>query len=272
MAACISPLLVKHGFVPCGYCGNCLSRKRQDWSYRIKQELKRAKTADFLTLTYAPEHIQTSPSGLPTLVKSDFPQFIKQIRTETSRTLPRGYKWPQMRYYTVGEYGEQTQRPHIHSILFNLHPDIKPKTLDIWSRGNIDFGTVEGGSIGYVTGYVINRHGDYQDRQKPFALISKGMGANYLTSNYNYHKHGKRFDVNNQGIPGALPRYYQERIFNKHERELYRSQVQAEMQENYHKEIQRISEFHHDPESYYLEQQYVACEAVKNKATLNHKI
>lgn len=272
MSACISPILVKHGFVPCGYCGNCLARKRQDWSFRVKQELKRSRTADFLTFTYAEETVPKSPSGLNTLDKSHFQQFMKLLRTEHVRNAPRPFKWPQIRYYTVGEYGTDTNRPHIHSIMFNVHPEIKPAIPTLWDKGLVDFGKVEGASIGYVTGYVINRHGEFQDRQKPFALISKGLGANYLEKNYKYHKHAKRFNVNNEGQPGGLPRYYAEKIFNPHEREMNRVKLQAELAENYRQEIIRLSEFHSDPEAYYLERQIANCEAVKNKATLNHQL
>lgn len=260
-------------YVPCGYCGNCLGRKRQEWSFRLEQEHKRAKTADFITFTYAPEKEHKSPSGLISLRKTDFQKFMKVLRDRQVRTQPRSSKWPPLRYYTVGEYGTDTHRPHFHSILFNLHPSMKPfKITDLWGRGLLDFGKVTPASIGYVTGYVINRHADYGDREKPFALISKGIGSNYLEKNYNYHKHGKRFNVNNKGIPGVLPRYYSDKIFNPHEKAVYQSQLQEKLHEKYLQEIRELSELHTDPETYFLERQIAQCEAVKNKATLNHKL
>lgn len=54
----------------------------------------------FITLTYDDEHL---PLGM-SLVPKDLQDFLKRFR---SRIAPI-----KVRYYGVGEYGDQTQRPH----------------------------------------------------------------------------------------------------------------------------------------------------------------
>jgi len=47
--------------VPCGRCGNCRRARRNQWAFRLKQELKDSENAYFITLTYddttLPEYI-----------------------------------------------------------------------------------------------------------------------------------------------------------------------------------------------------------------------
>lgn len=162
---CISPLWIrKSGYtVPCGKCNFCLASKRVDWSFRIAQELKVSSSALFLTFTYADEcpEIPRSPSGLLELDKTHMQLFMKKLRLEQESKL---------RYYSVGEYGTLTQRPHYHSIMFNLEPQVIARLDQIWSYGFVHVGEVTPASIHYVTKYVIDRQALYGDRSPPFQL------------------------------------------------------------------------------------------------------
>lgn len=62
----------------------------------------------FITLTYAPEFLPPNSSLNP----YDLQLFLKRVR---ERIKPLRF-----RYYAVGEYGEQTLRPHYHLNLFGL--------------------------------------------------------------------------------------------------------------------------------------------------------
>lgn len=161
---CISPLSLRQNgsinVVPCGKCNFCLSSKRDDWSFRLRQELKVSTSASFLTLTYSTDKLPINPSGHLELRKSDCQLFMKRLRKVNSVPL---------RFYTVGEYGTRTARPHYHSILFNLDPSVRTQLHQIWQLGNVHVGDVTGASIHYVTKYVINRHQDvYDGREPPF--------------------------------------------------------------------------------------------------------
>lgn len=257
---CISPVMVKRGvFVPCGKCNFCLQAKRADWTFRIKQELKVASSAWFLTLTYSPETIPLNPdSGLAELRKEDFQKFMKRLRKEQEKHVRDGAAAP-LRYYSVGEYGGLTLRPHYHSILFNLPVPVEkvvPHIAKVWGNGHVVVGTVTPASIHYVTKYVINRNIDYTGRSKPFSLISNrsgGIGKNYVESNGKWHKEGKRFYTGSLGEVQRLPRYYKDRLFSVHEKEKFRAQMACQSVVDYWQEIARLGRYSDDACSYYEE-------------------
>ncbi|WNK13219.1 MAG: replication initiator protein [Microvirus sp.] len=289
---CISPIWLSktRGFVACGKCNFCLQRRRQDWSFRILEELRTATYADFVTFTYDEENVRLSDQGKLTLVKRDVQLAFKRIRKFQAHLpkngLIRGSRLndlgsggiqvpPRLRYYTVGEYGTELGRPHYHSILFNLHPATKSRINELWGHGHVDQGTVTGKSIGYVTGYVINRPGDYTGREPPFAMISNrsgGLGKGYLERNYNWHKVAKRNFVQNGSMPGALPRYYSERIFNSHDRAKFHQENLKRLDQEYWSNVERVSAFHKNPELYLDEQIRYIHENIKNKCNENHQL
>jgi hypothetical protein len=77
-------------------------------------------------------------------------------------------KYGPTRFFCVGEYGEETGRPHFHAILFGLtfFDDGKPVGKDIyssasldklWGRGFCSFGQVTLQSASYVAGYCLKK-------------------------------------------------------------------------------------------------------------------
>lgn len=261
---CISPIALRLSkavqFVPCGKCNFCLASKRADWTFRLAQELKVCQSAHFLTLTYDDVHLPWTDEG-PSLCKRDMQLFMHSLRKANRKVSPVG-----LRYYTVGEYGTNTLRPHYHSIMFNLSGCICQRLDSIWKRGFVSVGNVTEASIHYVTKYVINRVGEFEGRQKPFALISNrsgGLGMNYVESNRKWHKGDvlKNYAMYN-GFKVPLPRVFRDKIFSVREKERLAkesiSQLTVEMQE----EIVRLTKFHPDPWGYYLDRIDAAYKAV----------
>lgn len=154
-------------------------------------------------------------------------------------------RWaPKIRYFAVGEYGGQTQRPHYHIILFNLPiewvridpfgKEFSEELEEIWKKGIVDIGKVENGSIHYVTKYHLHPLNDaWLDsdvREKPFVRMSRkpGIGANYITDEISdYYRDSKNLCATlKNGIRQPLGRYYKEKII--HELPNYRdSQIKA---------------------------------------------
>lgn len=223
-----------------------------------------ASTAKFITLTYSPEHLPISENGKPQLNKRDVQLFKKRLRKENQRLRP-GDK---VRYYTVGEYGSVTARPHYHSILFNMSLDLIPRLPDIWGLGQCHVGNVSMESIHYVTKYVINKPGDYDGREVPFALMSKrpGIGSNYLQTHTRWHRSAMRTFVNVNGIPGRMPRYYREKIFSPLERSILAVQSISDADLKYFETIERLKKFHSDPDQYYEECIANQHELIKSKS------
>lgn len=252
--------------MPCGKCNFCLQSKRMDWSFRLSQELKRASTAKFVTMTYDEPNLPwkdyVDDAGechtVPTLNKSDVQLYQKRLRKAHSEAWEED-NFPQpppaVRYYTVGEYGTKTLRPHYHSILFNVHPKILSRLPDIWQKGNVQVGTVSPASIHYVTKYVINRTMDFGGREPPFSFMSKrpGIGADYLRTHTKWHRDDMRNFAQVNGITTRLPRYYKDRIFDENERAELAIQAVEIGNEKFFEEIQRLCDLHDDPYVHYAE-------------------
>lgn len=215
--------------VPCGKCIACLQKKRADWTFRIRSELNHARKAYFLTLTLNDDFIKKK-NGIPTLEKSQLQDYFKRLRHETTN----------LKYYAVGEYGGKNGRPHYHAIIFNASAD------DLHSKWSIN-GTHMGrtsqdpvnlATIHYVTGYIMSKYGEVDKKtgvavdtfppgiQKPFALMSKGLGKSYANENAKYHLSNETFQTKNFGQTGYLSRYLKMKIF--HENELLRLKITEE--------------------------------------------
>nr|UXQ87959.1 MAG: replication initiation protein [Microvirus sp.] len=145
--------------LPCGQCIGCRLEKSRQWAIRCHHEAQMHEQSSFLTLTYDNQHLP--PDG--TLIKKDFQDFMKRLRKQIPQKL---------RYYHCGEYGEQTQRPHYHALLFGYdfpdkmlhsenHREEKLYTSDLlrqtWGKGHCLIGEVTFDSAAYVARYCMKK-------------------------------------------------------------------------------------------------------------------
>lgn len=249
---CISPISIKdpNGVgqsarlsVPCGKCVFCLQNRRNEWSFRLLKEEKISESSYFLTLTYNDEKIPVSDSGVFTLYKKDVQDFHKRLRKRIG-------KKSQFRYYVVGEYGTKTNRPHYHSIAFNIPFQIIGDIVNIWENGHVKVGTVTSDSIGYVTKYLINEEEqDNTGRQKPFAMMSlkPGIGSDYL-KNKKLHSQNKQNYVRINGVKQKLPRFYKEKFFTKVEREALSAETKLQIGRDYEKMYRDLKKMGYNPD------------------------
>lgn len=235
--------------LPCGKCVYCRKKRTADWVLRLESEMKRSETAYVATLTYSSEWLPYSKTGLPTLVKSQkyvvdgkaknleasIPAFMKRLRYYESVI---GYDAP-IRFYAVGEYGKKRRRPHYHVILFNVaDPEHIRKS---WSYGEIYVDRLSTASIVYCLKYLNKERmipefeGD--DRVPEFALMSKGLGDNFLTDQMiRYYRENKVLYVTKRGGQKVgLPRYYKEAIWPPDDPD--RDKVFMEMRERMNEEF-----------------------------------
>lgn len=227
---CISPLTFRKGSVintvPCGKCNFCLQNRRNDWTFRIEQEVKHSKSAFFLTLTYDEKHVPIINNNWATLRKKDFQDFMKRLRKKDEEIKSKKQYatsgLDSIKYYAVGEYGSTTLRPHYHAIIVNLEPETVTGLDQIWKLGHTSVGTAETASIHYCTKYVIQPTSEnlWAPMAPPFSLISKGVGKAYLDTNGFHHKESRKNTVVGNLGEQRLPRYYASRIFNIREKEL----------------------------------------------------
>lgn len=210
---------------PCGKCWFCLQNKRNEWNFRAQVESKSAYTQAFITLSYDPEHVPTTgqfknDQELFTLSKADIKPFLARLRRENNSMnriappiLKYGHKSKKMTYFLIGEYGDNFDRPHYHLLLFNFHPDLRPVLEKIWSKGFIQFAPMTRARIKYVTSYVITNKYNQDEKEKSFAFISNGFGADFVSTALKTLETTKDLyvvDLDRKRL--KMPKYYRDKI------------------------------------------------------------
>lgn len=173
--------------------------------HRIKLEAAQYADNAFLTLTYADEHLPPLQSLDPYHLK----MFLDRVRTKVRRSqiMQQDGEPRLIRYFAVGEYGDISERPHYHVVLFNYPPCVRGQTrkppkyssccpaCDLIAESWVEAGR-HGKSLGiiqndrmsdalacYVGGYVTKKlnkgHPDLKGRYPEFARQSNrpGIGA-----------------------------------------------------------------------------------------------
>lgn len=236
--------------LPCGQCIKCRLLKAQHWSARMDHEAREHDDNCFITLTYDDDHL---PYG-GTLVKHHLQDFFKRLR---KRIAPN-----KVRYYACGEYGDETDRPHYHAILFGYdfedavfvghrdgYPVYESELLaKVWPFGFHEIGTVTLDSCGYVAGYclkkvtgvnayehyqvIVESTGELYDREPEFGLMSRrpGIGHDHFQKFKSDYYPADEIVFLNRG-PVCPPRYYDE-LLKKADPEQYEA-VRCEREKVY---------------------------------------
>lgn len=149
--------------LPCGRCIGCRLDRGQSWSVRCLHEAQLYDSNLFVTLTYDDDHVPLDRS----LSVRDTQLFLKRLRKRV-RGVTRAVngKFP-IRYFCAGEYGELTDRPHYHLLLFNAHFADRVRVgkrlfaseelSSIWLQGSAYFGNVTPASASYVSQYCLKK-------------------------------------------------------------------------------------------------------------------
>lgn len=155
----------------CGQCTPCRVNKRRLWTHRIMLESMCYEDNAFVTLTYNDDNLP--PGG--TLSPDHLKNWQKNLRYHSGLNL---------RFFSVGEYGEKTNRPHYHAAIFGYKgcASLSPKcactfcqTLRIsWKKGHVLNGTLSKDSASYIAGYVTKKMTDRNPEEKYEKLIKKG--------------------------------------------------------------------------------------------------
>lgn len=214
--------------LPCGRCEKCTSRRTSGWSYRLMKQYDTCHTAYFVTLTYDTDHVPITKKGYMSLAKRDVQLFMKRLRKSDKGKI---------RYYLCGEYGSIKNRPHYHAIMFDVS-NIK-NIENAWTLGQVHIGTVTKASVGYTLKYIskptrIPMHSN-DDRVKEFSLMSKRIGATYLTEAMQiWHKSDlldRMYIPIEDGKKIAMPRYYKDKLYEIEERQAISEKQKIRVQE-----------------------------------------
>lgn len=190
---CAKPVLINGQAVGCSQCLPCRLNKRRSWTHRIILERTQHGDAAFVTLTYADEFLPADGSLSPEHLRNWLKRFRKAISPH------------KIRFYGVGEYGEQSFRPHYHVAIFGwpacpfvLQRQLDQKECDCeacrpvretWGMGRIYSGTLEMHSAQYIAGYVTKKMSSRFDERllrndvwlhPEFQRQSQGLGMSAL--------------------------------------------------------------------------------------------
>lgn len=244
---CINPIRIKRKLsdgsfryddVPCGKCAACVQRRVSDITFRLFQEYKHSTSAFFFTLTYDDCNIplaEVDGTLYPTLRKEDVQKFLKRLRQHIHPI--------KIRYYIVGEYGPNTNRPHYHGILFNypLVGDVYRDIQSAWQLydtpiGFISVSPVTSGRISYIAKYVCKFTDNGVKPVKEFTLQSRkpAIGSQFLTPELvNQYRMRHQTFVRDGGYKKHMPTYYTNKIYDsEHLKEVRRSELKKSIEKN----------------------------------------
>ncbi|QCQ84591.1 replication initiator protein [Blackfly microvirus SF02] len=245
--------------IPCNNCMGCKLEKSRQWAVRMLHESKLYDQNSFLTLTYSDETIPTDYG----LSLRHLQLFIKRLR----KSLPQ-----KIRFFACGEYGDQTQRPHYHAIVFNYQPNdqikhsLSPskqiiytsqKLQDLWQLGFATSQTVTYQSCAYVARYVTKKikTGDdfgaqnyfrlspvdllYHSVKPEFAVMSRRPGIGYAyTQKFKRDYYPSGYIVVN-GVRQAPPKYYVSQLSEEEQTKLKRQARRLGLKNKPHQTTER---------------------------------
>lgn len=182
--------------------------------------MKSSLISYFVTLTYEDSNLIFADDE-PCLYKRHLQLHFKKLRKKLE---PKTIK-----YYAVGEYGDRSDRPHYHYLIFYKGSYDRFKLMQ-FIKESWDFGISQvlpiNGAQGYVTKYIL-KFDKREHLVKPFSMVSHGLGIDYLSSSMvKYHRSNLiPFATKPGGYHITLPRYYKDKIFTTYERLLMKKRA-----------------------------------------------
>lgn len=126
-------------------------------------------SASFVTLTYSDEFLPDAGSLEP----RDLQLFLKRVR-----------KHKALRFFAVGEYGDLSERPHYHVVMYGMSVEDGDLLQRCWGAGFVDVRELTQELAQYAAGYVVKKMTRRDDdrlggRYPEFARMSlrPGIGA-----------------------------------------------------------------------------------------------
>ena len=205
--------------VPCGRCYHCRKSYKTSWNLRLQHEWRymtseQKNNSFFVTLTFTDDVL---PAATPTKeqIAPLIRRFLERVR--------KHYK-VSVRHWIVSEYGDTTQRFHLHGLLFNVPFPIW-KLAQLWRYGYVSYRRLSPRRITYVTTYVNKQlRGLLEDpKKRQYVFSSPGLGKAYtedrVTLLYSHHNGVPVPFIYHNNRPFAMPRYYRGKLFTEDERE-----------------------------------------------------
>jgi hypothetical protein len=176
---CKKGIQARGQIVPCGQCLHCRINAGRNWTSRILMEqVTSMQVGAFLTLTYAPGKVPKTDQEYLTLAKKKFTKWVNNTYQNNGA----------FRYYAVGEYGEDTFRPHYHMAVFSGTNCKVSGITDAWKQGHTSAYPLNAERAGYLAQYTTKKltkdtDSRLKDGQEPeFRVSSKrpALGSAFI--------------------------------------------------------------------------------------------
>lgn len=253
---------------PCGQCTPCRLNRRRLWTHRLLLESQLHEFSSFWTLTYSDEHYPANGSLDPKAVQL----WLKRLRALLGPARP-------IRYYVVGEYGDQTQRAHYHGALFGLAAIEDEIVIRAWGKGFCYSGELNSKTAAYIAGYVTKKMTKPDDprlngRHPEFARMSlrPGIGAHAMpvVADALNDKYGARFIAETGDVPLALAHGRSQLPLGRYLRRKLREEMgfthiggQAKPEEQRQAEMQALCDAAGGRQAYLLSKPYIEVEKIR---------
>ena len=205
--------------VPCGRCYHCRKSYKTSWNLRLQHHYsylteEQKQRSYFITLTFSNEHLP-SPTPKKVEISPLIRLFLERVRKRYKHSVT---------HWLVSEYGDTTQRYHLHGILFDC--PFPPWDLEkYWKYGYVSCFRLTPRRITYITTYINKmQRGFFEDPDKhQHVFSSPGIGKSFtedpLNISYSHQQDTPVPFIYHNARPFAMPRYYRGKMFTEDERE-----------------------------------------------------
>ena len=210
--------------IGCGQCFECRKQKGQQWRVRLMEELKVNKYAYFVTLTFSNENYEKIRKTYE-IKENDYNKIAtKAVRLFLERWRKKHKK--SLKHWLITELGhENTERLHIHGIIFTEEPINNDIIANYWQYGLTFTGEYcNEKTINYIIKYVLKVDKDHK-LYMPLIMCSAGMGKNFAETYsakllYKYQPNeSPEYYLLKDGNKVALPIYYRNKLYTAEERD-----------------------------------------------------
>lgn len=205
--------------VGCGKCYHCLKSYKTQWNLRLQHEYKyysisKKAKCYFITLTFSDTYLKV-PHPTKKYIGNLVRRFLERVRKHYGVSV---------RHWFVSEYGDTTERYHLHGILFD--PPFPIYQLQkYWQYGYVTYNLLTPRRITYVTTYINKQlKGLLQSPdKKQHVFASPGIGKAFVDDPLNIifsHLDGSPVPfIRHAGREFPMPRYYRLKLFSDAERD-----------------------------------------------------
>lgn len=208
--------------VACGKCIECKRQRAREWQVRLNEEQKEWQYKYCLTLTFSCEELEklckeTKQKESNAVATIAIRRFLERWRKTYKKSL---------RHWFTTELGhDNTERIHLHGVVFSNDIISEDTFLKYWKYGHVRLGEWYGmKTINYLIKYVHKVDTDHKNFEQ-IVLCSKGIGNGYIKRSFikHIHRFQKEKTIEFYRLPNGtkinLPIYYRNKLWDEDQRE-----------------------------------------------------